>query len=130
MPSLELTNERKDPVEFFLCNAIPVGLGPTLLGAHAYTHWLWVVLRILQSQEAHSGYAFPWSPFRFLPLNEDGSSHEAHHVRCCAVITSLTRACFEKKKSLNTGNYGSLTGIWDRLCGTKIHVDTVASRFR
>lgn len=70
-----------------VCNILPVGLGPLITGAHAYTGLLWVALRLAQTQEAHSGYAWPWSPFRWLPANGSGFAHDAHH-------------------SLNTGNYG------------------------
>jgi sterol desaturase/sphingolipid hydroxylase (fatty acid hydroxylase superfamily) len=60
---------------------------PLLVGAHAYTGLLWVALRVAQTQESHCGYAWPLSPFRWLPANGSGAAHDAHHA-------------------LNTGNYG------------------------
>ncbi|RRT34552.1 hypothetical protein B296_00058545, partial [Ensete ventricosum] len=50
----------------FECNLDVVG--PALTGPHLLTLWLWVILRVLETVDAHSGYEFPWSPSNFLPL--------------------------------------------------------------
>lgn len=90
------------PIEFVLANALPVALGPQLLKAHLATSLLWFHLRLLQTVEAHSNYAFEFSPFVCLGVNGGGAAHEMHH-------------------SENVGNFGSFTTLWDRLLGTQIH---------
>lgn len=90
------------PLEFVLANALPVALGPQLLRAHLATSLLWFHLRLLQTMEAHSNFAFEWSPFVCLGVNGGGAAHEMHH-------------------SENVGNFGSFTTLWDRLLGTQIH---------
>jgi sterol desaturase/sphingolipid hydroxylase (fatty acid hydroxylase superfamily) len=65
-------------------------LGPVLLGAPFTTLLLWVPLRIFETAEAHSGYAFTRS----------GSRHAYHHLHA------------------HDGGYGSFMGLWDTLLGT------------
>lgn len=110
---------------------LPVGLGPLVTGAHAYTGLLWVVLRVAQTQEAHCGYSWPWSPFRWLPANGSGFAHDAHHAlntgnfgRCgllsafvsAHMNTRLHRAC-------------SLFGFWDSYCGTRIKKAALSAKY-
>ena len=62
-----LTSEYAHPAEILFLGFATV-VGPALTGPHLLTLWLWVVLRVLETVEAHSGYHFPWSPSNFLPL--------------------------------------------------------------
>jgi sterol desaturase/sphingolipid hydroxylase (fatty acid hydroxylase superfamily) len=89
------------PLEFLFGNLLPFGLGPKFYGNrfHVVTNYLWVVIRLLESVEGHSGYNFPWSPFRVLPLSAGADYHGYHH-------------------SKNVGNYCSLFTFWDTVCGT------------
>ena len=65
--------------------------------------WLYALLKVYQSVEAHSGYVVPfplsvWSiqwPVDWM----DGGRHEFHH-------------------SHNKGNYGGIFFFWDHLMGT------------
>jgi len=77
-------------------------VGPALTGPHLLTLWLWVVLRVLETVEAHSGYHFPWSPSNFLPLYGGSDFHDYHH-----------RVLYTK-----SGNYASTFVYMDWLFGT------------
>lgn len=53
--------------------------GLHLPSLHLFTLSLWVVLRLFQAVDSHSGYDFPWSLNRFLPLWAGASHHDDHH---------------------------------------------------
>ncbi|RRT48261.1 hypothetical protein BHE74_00053873, partial [Ensete ventricosum] len=62
-----LTSEYAHPAEILFLGFATI-VGPALTGPHLFTLWLWMILRVLETVEAHSGYHFPWSPSNFLPL--------------------------------------------------------------
>ena len=66
----------------------------------------WYIVRIAESMDGHCGYAFPWSPFKLLPLQGDEGYHAYHH-------------------STNSGNYSSFFTLWDTVFGsnTDYHED-------
>jgi sterol desaturase/sphingolipid hydroxylase (fatty acid hydroxylase superfamily) len=66
---------------------------------HAVTFGLWLVVRVVKTTEAHSGYQFPWSPISLFPFQSASEFHNYHHAKF-------------------TGNYGSFFPFWDRLCKT------------
>lgn len=61
--------------------------------------WQWTLLRIGETVDGHSGYEFPWSPYRLLPYSGSSTAHDFHH-------------------SHNVGNFASFFTYWDHLCGT------------
>jgi methylsterol monooxygenase/4-alpha-methyl-delta7-sterol-4alpha-methyl oxidase len=63
-------SENAHPVEFLIGNVIPVILGPLILGniVHEWSFLIWIFVRIGESHDTHSGYNFPWTPFRLLPF--------------------------------------------------------------
>lgn len=46
---------------------------------HCFTYFFWGCLKSFLSTEGHSGYEFPWSPFRVLPLVMGSNMHDYHH---------------------------------------------------
>jgi len=74
-------------------------LGPILLARDIYTLWFWLVVRLFQTIEAHSGYDLPWSPRHFIPLYAGALHHDHHHKTF-------------------TGNYASIFVVWDRIFET------------
>ena len=46
---------------------------------HLFTLCLWVVLRLFQAVDSHSGYDFPWSLNKFLPFWAGAEHHDLHH---------------------------------------------------
>ncbi|GJN05202.1 hypothetical protein PR202_ga22811 [Eleusine coracana subsp. coracana] len=96
-----LTSEYAHPAEILFLGFATI-VGPALTGPHLFTLWLWMVLRVLETVEAHSGYHFPWSPSNFLPLYGGSDFHDYHH-----------RVLYTK-----SGNYASTFVYMDWLFGT------------
>ena len=99
--SVSIASEYSHPVDYLLSNCIPSALGPLILGknVHLATYLLWIVLRVAETTDGHSGYEFSWSPFRLLPMSGSSEFHQYHHV-------------------VFKGNYSSFFTYLDRLCGT------------
>lgn len=98
--TVSLAGEHFHPVDFFTGALIPVSLGPLLLGTHLHitTYLIWIVLRTMESVDAHSGFEFPWTPFRIIPFAASATYHDYHH-------------------SHNKGNYSSFFTLWDSIMG-------------
>ncbi|GMP49209.1 hypothetical protein CsSME_00016263 [Camellia sinensis var. sinensis] len=62
-----LTSEYAHPAEILFLGFATI-VGPAITGPHLITLWLWMVVRVLETVEAHCGYHFPWSLSNFLPL--------------------------------------------------------------
>lgn len=67
---------------------------------HILTMYLWIVCRLFQAIDAHSGYEFPWSLHHFLPFWAGANHHDIHHERFI-------------------GNYSSSFRWWDFLLDTE-----------
>ncbi|CAD8140859.1 unnamed protein product [Paramecium octaurelia] len=89
------------PIEYMFGNVIPVFIGQKILGnkMHIATLQLWLLFRIGETIDGHSGYEFSWSPYRLLPFSSSAESHNYHH-------------------SHNVGNYGSFFVFWDTIMGS------------
>lgn len=46
---------------------------------HLFTITCWIVLRLLQAVDSHSGYDFPWSLNKFIPFWAGAAHHDLHH---------------------------------------------------
>lgn len=94
-----LSSEYAHAVEDLLVNLPSTLLPPVLLGVHPLVLFLWLGLRILETVDAHSGLALPWSPFHVLPFFAGPLFHDYHH------------------SATTKGAYGVL-GLMDWLLGT------------
>jgi sterol desaturase/sphingolipid hydroxylase (fatty acid hydroxylase superfamily) len=92
------------PIEYIVGVMLPAGAPALLLGSslHLSTFLFWSLLRLSESIDGHSGYEFPWSPFRLLPFGTSARYHSFHHEK-------------------NIGNYSSMCSIWDTIMGTNVH---------
>eukprot|EP00800_Vazella_pourtalesii_P000872 TRINITY_DN10748_c0_g1_i1.p1 TRINITY_DN10748_c0_g1~~TRINITY_DN10748_c0_g1_i1.p1 ORF type:complete len:316 (+),score=38.64 TRINITY_DN10748_c0_g1_i1:311-1258(+) len=79
-------------IEQVFANIIPLLAGPTVLGSHAATMWLWMTLAMINTLTTHSGY--------HLPLLPSPEGHDYHHANF-------------------SENYGSM-GVLDHLHGTDV----------
>eukprot|EP01006_Ploeotia_vitrea_P049640 TRINITY_DN67363_c1_g6_i1.p1 TRINITY_DN67363_c1_g6~~TRINITY_DN67363_c1_g6_i1.p1 ORF type:complete len:258 (-),score=-8.24 TRINITY_DN67363_c1_g6_i1:91-864(-) len=88
------------PVED-MWNSVATVAGPLILGSHVAVMWLYVVIKLWQSIDAHCGYSlpFPLSPWSVLPWMDCAPAHDFHH---------------ENFK----GNYGGFFMFWDTVMGT------------
>ncbi|KAL2925211.1 Methylsterol monooxygenase 2-2, partial [Bienertia sinuspersici] len=96
-----LTSEYAHPAEILFLGFATI-VGPAITGPHLFTLWLWMVLRVLETVEAHCGYHFPWSPSNFFPLYGGSDFHDYHH-----------RLLYTK-----SGNYSSTFVYMDWIFGT------------
>jgi len=98
--SIGIAAEYAHPVEEFFANFLPTFAGPALSGSpHAVVLWSYLSIRLWETIDAHSGYSFPWSPWKMIPFIQGGpDKHDFHH-------------------SHNVGNFGMLA-FWDWVCGT------------
>ena len=78
----------------------PIGWCAITGDLHVLTMYVWIVLRLFQAIDAHSGYEFPWSLHHFLPFWAGADHHDVHHEKFM-------------------GNYASSFRWWDALCGTE-----------
>merc|ERR1711939_306311 len=67
---------------------------------HMVTMYSWIILRLFQAVDAHSGYDFPWSLHHFLPFWAGAAHHDLHHQHFL-------------------GNYASSFRWWDYLMDTE-----------
>ncbi|KAH6688002.1 C-4 methylsterol oxidase [Plectosphaerella plurivora] len=67
---------------------------------HLFTMYLWIVLRLFQAIDAHSGYDFPWSLRHFMPFWAGADHHDLHHEKFI-------------------GNYASSFRWWDYMLDTE-----------
>jgi 4-alpha-methyl-delta7-sterol-4alpha-methyl oxidase len=60
---------------------------------------MFVVHKVFDTYEGHSGYDVPWSPMRVIPFANSNTHHNFHH-------------------SKNVGAFGGFTYIWDHVFGS------------
>lgn len=96
--SIGIAAEFAHPVEDLLANLLPTIGACMLMGAHVFTFWLWIAIRLWETLDVHSGYSFAWSPFHVFPFQGGADRHYFHH-------------------SHNVGCYGSFTIFWDWITG-------------
>lgn len=97
------------PIEHIVSNAIPSGYGYHLLAKVTSVHYVtimaWLVFRLIETCDGHSGYNWSWGQLQFNPWKLSTEYHDFHH-------------------SHNVGNYASMFGFWDSLMGTnKVYYD-------
>lgn len=66
---------------------------------HISTTVIWLILRMYDGYNGHSGYMFSWSPLQLIPFCTNDDYHDFHH-------------------SQNYGNYGSQLRYLDTIFGT------------
>lgn len=98
--SIALNTEYAHPIEHLVSNVLTTFGGPLILGSHVLVFWSYLVFRLWETFDAHSGYTLPvLSPFSVVPWWTGPRMHDFHH-------------------SHNIGAYGTMTCFWDRVCGT------------
>ncbi|KAM7206874.1 methylsterol monooxygenase [Naviculisporaceae sp. PSN 640] len=108
-----LAAEYASPIEVMLlgfgvvgCPVVWVALTGDL---HLLTMYVWIVLRLFQAIDAHSGYDFPWSLRKFLPFWAGADHHDLHHEKFI-------------------GNYASSFRWWDYVLDTEAGAEASKKR--
>ncbi|KAL4729595.1 C-4 sterol methyl oxidase [Fusarium chlamydosporum] len=103
-----LAAEYASPIETALLGIGVVGCPIVLLAItgelHLFTMYTWIVLRLFQAIDSHSGYDFPWSLRHFLPVWAGAAHHDLHHEKFI-------------------GNYSSSFTWWDYCLDTEAGAD-------
>ncbi|WLF76371.1 C-4 sterol methyl oxidase [Lodderomyces elongisporus] len=99
-----LTAEYAHPVEVALLGmgtvGIPIVYCIITQNLHLFTVSIWIILRLFQAVDSHSGYEFPWSLHHFLPFWAGADHHDEHH-------------------HYFIGSYASSFRWWDYVLGTE-----------
>jgi len=72
-------------------------IGPPIVWAaltgdlHLVTVYVWILCRLFQAIDAHSGYDFPWSLHHFLPFWAGAEHHDVHHEKFIGNFASSFR---------------------------------------
>lgn len=79
-----LAAEYAHPAEVLILGTGTIG-GPLLYcwitgHLHIFTVYVWVMLRLFQAVDCHSGYDFPWSLNKFVPFWSGADHHDFHHM--------------------------------------------------
>lgn len=72
---------------------VPVMYAALTKDFHIITMYTWIVLRLFQAIDAHSGYEFPWSLHHFLPFWAGADHHDVHHEKFLGNYSSSFRWC-------------------------------------
>lgn len=94
-----MTAEYAHPIETLVLGT-GFFIGVLLLCNHLIAIWLWMMVRLLETVEVHSGYDFPYlNPLHLIPGYAGTRFHDFHHMNF-------------------NGNYASTFLWWDWLLGT------------
>jgi methylsterol monooxygenase len=104
-----LAAEYASPIEVMILAfgsvGIPIIYTSITKDLHVLTMYLWIVARLFQAIDAHSGYEFPWSLHHFLPFWAGADHHDVHHEKFL-------------------GNYASSFRWWDAVMKTEVGTAT------
>ncbi|CAO2647807.1 Nn.00g087290.m01.CDS01 [Neocucurbitaria sp. VM-36] len=108
-----LAAEYASPIEVMVLGFGTVGV-PIMWCAitkdlHILTMYTWIVFRLFQAIDAHSGYEFPWSLHHFLPFWAGAEHHDVHHEKFI-------------------GNYASSFRWWDFVLDTEAGAEASKKR--
>lgn len=108
---ITISSVHAHPLEVVMGNAFPLLSSLMILKGrmHAISFTTWVVMRLIETKDAHSGYEFSFSMFRALPFTCGTTFHNYHHLK-------------------NIGNYATFTWLWDYIFGTSKEYDLFAAK--
>ncbi|KAH7276885.1 hypothetical protein KP509_39G025500 [Ceratopteris richardii] len=114
-----LTSEYAHPAEILFLG-FATFFGPIITGPHLFTTWLWMIIRVLETVEAHCGYDFPWSLSKIFPLY--GGRKQKYMQRFLLSKSWVSKADFHdyhhRLLYTKSGNYASTFTYMDWIFGT------------
>jgi sterol desaturase/sphingolipid hydroxylase (fatty acid hydroxylase superfamily) len=77
------------------CYVLGIGtlLGPLLFARHMVTLWAWLLVRLWETVEDHSGYDLPFNPTNFIPFWGGAVHHDFHHKTFDGPYASIFTWC-------------------------------------
>ncbi|KAG9192904.1 hypothetical protein G6011_11638 [Alternaria panax] len=108
-----LAAEYASPIEVMVLGfgtvGVPIVFCAITKDLHILTMYTWIVFRLFQAIDAHSGYEFPWSLHHFLPFWAGAEHHDVHHEKFI-------------------GNYASSFRWWDFVLDTEAGAEASKKR--
>jgi len=108
-----LAAEYASPIEVMILGfgtvGVPIVFCAITKDLHILTMYIWIVFRVFQAIDAHSGYEFPWSLHHFLPFWAGAEHHDVHHEKFI-------------------GNYASSFRWWDFVLDTEAGAEASKKR--
>ena len=98
---INISNSYAHWIEYAVENSFCMLAGMILLKGqlHAATLNSIIIFRVLAGNEEHSGYDFPWSPFKIFEFSTSSAYHNYHHLK-------------------NSGNFCEVFTLWDSIFKT------------
>mmetsp|Transcript_55874 Transcript_55874/g.120860 ORF Transcript_55874/g.120860 Transcript_55874/m.120860 type:complete len:341 (+) Transcript_55874:63-1085(+) len=87
------------PIELFVSDFLPMGVGCPLFGSHLATLLLWIIFAVMGTQSHHCGFHWPW----IMKSSDQPDFHDFHH----------------EKFNCNYGNLGFLDLLHGTAAGTR-----------
>jgi len=84
--------EYAHPVETFILG-IGTLLGPLFFAKHMITLWAWLLVRLWETVEDHSGYDLPFNPTNLIPFWGGAVHHDYHHKTFEGPYSSIFTWC-------------------------------------
>jgi fatty acid hydroxylase domain-containing protein 2 len=69
------------PIEFFVSDIFPLGVGLVAIRCNAYTGVLWTAFAVMATQTHHSGIRWPWIDWFSLDAEAQPNFHDFHHEK-------------------------------------------------
>lgn len=88
------------PVDDLLTIALPVSIALAIIKPHSFTQFQWMLYIAYTNLDDHAGYAFPFSPVRWLPFAASSEEHSFHHF-------------------INVGSFSKKLTIFEDIFGTR-----------
>ncbi|RYN74089.1 Methylsterol monooxygenase [Alternaria tenuissima] len=108
-----LAAEYASPIEVMILGfgsvGVPIVFCAITKDLHILTMYVWIIFRLSQAIDAHSGYEFPWSLHHFLPFWAGAEHHDVHHEKFI-------------------GNYASSFRWWDFVLDTEAGAEASKKR--
>lgn len=94
-----LAAQHNHTVDYVMSIIVPALLAVSLLpNSHSISQFQYILWTLVANLDDHVGYAFPWSPCRFLPGMALTDEHEFHH--------SKNQGCYASKLSIFNSLFG------------------------
>lgn len=91
------------PIQYIISSTLSTTLGYKIISqfypVHIFSIMIWLMFRLMEINDSHCGYSWPWAQSSMIPFNTADNYHYFHH-------------------RTNVGNYSNILYFMDSICGT------------
>ena len=95
MTTVSIAGLHSSLAEFLILNSIVAAIYMRIAALYAPLHVstavIWIITRMLDAYNSHSGYMFSWTPLQLLPFCTNDEYHDFHHSHNCGNFSSQFR---------------------------------------